>query len=65
VGGSDSKPTAQSYAVYNDLSAQLEVQLNALKAALSDLASINSTLTAAGLKPVVPSTAEIPVRRSM
>jgi hypothetical protein len=62
VGGSDSKPTAQSYAVYNSLSAQLEVQLNALKAALSDLTAINSTLTGAGLKPVVPGTAEIGTR---
>jgi hypothetical protein len=63
VGGSASKPTAQSYAVYNGLSAQLDVQLNALKAALTDLGSINSTITAAGLKPVVPSTAEIVVKR--
>ena len=59
VGGGDYKPTAQSYAVFNELSAQLDVQLAAMKSALKELDAINSTLEAAGLKPVVPSTAEV------
>jgi len=64
VGSSNAKPTAQSYTVFNGLSAQLDVQLAAMHAALGDLSSINTMLTAAGLKPVVPSTAEVPVRRT-
>lgn len=65
VGGTDSKPTAQSYAVFSQLSGQLETQLAAMHTALGgDLTSINAMLTAAGLKPVVPSTAELPARRT-
>ncbi len=63
VGSTDAKPTAQSYAVYNDLSAQLEVQLSALRTALKDLTAVNATLQGAGLKPIVPSTAETPAAR--
>jgi hypothetical protein len=59
VGGADAKPTSQSYTVFNDLSAQLDAQLSALKAALDGLPSINASLTAAGLAAIVPSTAEI------
>ncbi len=59
AGGGDFKPTAQSYAVFNDLSAQLDVQLLRMKAALADLDVLNADLQSAGLKPVVPSTAEI------
>jgi hypothetical protein len=64
VGGTDAKPTAQSYAVFAQLSSQLDTQLAAMHAALGDLSSVNTMLTAAGLKPVVPSTAEVPVRRT-
>ncbi|HEY3134327.1 MAG TPA: hypothetical protein VGJ47_06815, partial [Gemmatimonadaceae bacterium] len=59
VGGSDAKPTSQSYAVFNDLSAQLDRQLQAMRGALVILPSINETLKLAGLPPIVPSTAEI------
>ncbi|MDQ6719094.1 MAG: glycosyl hydrolase, partial [Gemmatimonadota bacterium] len=59
VGGGDFKPTAQSYAVFNDLSAQLAVQLSRMKGALGDLTALNADLEGAGLKPVVPSTAEL------
>ncbi len=59
VGGTDAKPTAQSYTVFNDLSAQLDRQLSAMRGALIILPSINATLTAAGLPAIVPSTAEI------
>jgi hypothetical protein len=59
VGGTDAKPTSQSYTVFNDLSAQLDAQLSALKTALDGLPSINASLNAAGLAAIVPSTAEI------
>ena len=56
VASGDSKPTSQSYAVFNSLSAQLDTQLAAMKAALKDLDAVNATIAAAGLKPIVPST---------
>jgi len=59
VGGTDAKPTAQSYTVFSDLSAQLDRQLSAMRGALIVLPSINATLTAAGLPAIVPSTEEI------
>jgi len=64
VGGTDNKPTAQSYAVFNALSSQLDVQAAALHDARSSLDAINATLQAAWLKPIVPSTAEVPARRT-
>src|SRR5947207_11903174 len=59
VGGSDARPTSQSYTVFNDLSAQLDRQLSAMSGALLVLPSINATLKLAGLPAIVPSTAEI------
>jgi uncharacterized phage infection (PIP) family protein YhgE len=59
VGGSDAKPTSQSYAVFNDLSAQLDRQLAAMRAALAVLPTLNSSLKSAGLPAIVPSTDEI------
>ena len=59
VGGTDAKPTSQSYTVFNDLSSQLDRQLSALRGALIVLPSINATLKAAGSPPIVPSTEEI------
>ena len=59
VGGTDARPTAQSYTVFSDLSAQLDRQLSAMRGALIVLPSINATLTAAGLPAIVPSTEEI------
>ena len=59
VGGTDAKPTSQSYTVFNELSAQLDRQLSAMRGAMLALPAINTTLTAAGLPPIVPSTAEI------
>jgi hypothetical protein len=59
VGGTDARPTSQSYVIFNDLSAQLDRQLTAMRAALSDLAAINNSLKAAGLAPIVPSEEEI------
>ena len=59
VGGTDAKPTSASYTVFNDLSAQLDRQLSAIRGALDLLPSINATLKAAGLPSIVPSTEEI------
>jgi hypothetical protein len=59
VGGTDAKPTSQSYVVFNDLSAQLDRQLQAMRGAFLVLPSVNATLKAAGLPPIVPSTEEI------
>ncbi len=59
VGGTDAKPTSQSYTVFNDLSAQLDRQLSVMRDALLVLPAINTTLTAAGLPLIVPSTEEI------
>jgi hypothetical protein len=64
VGSSDNRPTAQSYAVFNELSAQLDVELGRLKRTLdAGLPHVNSTLTAAGLPPIVAEPKEVPVRR--
>jgi photosystem II stability/assembly factor-like uncharacterized protein len=59
VGGIDAKPTSQSYTVFNDLSAQLDRQLTAMRGALITLPAINAGLKEAGLPPIVPSTQEM------
>jgi hypothetical protein len=59
VGGTGAKPTSQSYTVFNDLSSQLDRQLQTMRGALLVLPSINAALKAAGLAPIVPSTDEI------
>lgn len=61
VGGTAARPTSQSYTVYSDLSAQLDRQLQEMRSALVVLPSINATLIAAGLPPIVPSTEEIKI----
>jgi hypothetical protein len=45
--------------VFNELSAQLDRQLQAMRGALLVLPSVNATLKAAGLPPIVPSTEEM------
>ncbi|MDP9203569.1 MAG: glycosyl hydrolase [Gemmatimonadota bacterium] len=59
VGGMAGKPTSQSYTVFNDLSSQLDRQLQAIRGALLVLPSINATLRDAGLPSIVPSADEI------
>jgi hypothetical protein len=59
VGGADSKPTSQSYAVFNDLSGQLDRQLSAMRTALQTLSTLNAELKTAGLPAIAPSTEEI------
>ncbi|HEY3747326.1 MAG TPA: glycosyl hydrolase [Gemmatimonadaceae bacterium] len=59
VGGADAKPTSQSYTVFNDLSAQLDRQLSAMRGQFIILPSINAALKQAGLPPIVPNTEEV------
>jgi hypothetical protein len=59
VGGSDAKPTSQSYTVFSDLSGQLDRQLSAMRGSFIILSPINASLKAQGLPPIVPSTEEI------
>jgi hypothetical protein len=59
AGGAAAKPTSQSYTVFNDLSSQLDRQLQAMRGALIGLPSFNAALKAAGLPPIVQSTEEI------
>jgi hypothetical protein len=60
VGGTDAKPTSQSYTVFNDLSSQLDRQLSAMRGALMVvLPVINGSLKTAGLPAIVPSTQEL------
>jgi len=59
VGGTDAKPTSQSYTVFNDLSAQLDRQLQAMRGPLLvTLPVINATLKEAGLPPIVATATE-------
>ena len=60
VGGTDARPTDQSYAVFTLLSAELDKQLAAMKGTMTELLpQANAVLKTAGLAAIVPSTAEI------
>jgi photosystem II stability/assembly factor-like uncharacterized protein len=59
VGGATARPTDQSYAVFKELTAQLDVQLRALKTTLNGLAPVNQFLKSHGAAAIVPSTAEL------
>jgi hypothetical protein len=59
VGSTAARPTSQSYTVFNELSSQLDRQLQAMRSALLVLPSINATLRTVGLPVIVPSTDEI------
>jgi hypothetical protein len=64
VASADGRPTRQAYAVFDSLSRQLQVQLDAMQAGLgAQLPPVNAALARLGLPPVVPSTAEPPRRR--
>ncbi|HEX7942633.1 MAG TPA: glycosyl hydrolase, partial [Gemmatimonadaceae bacterium] len=53
VASADARPTAQDYAVYLDLTKQLDTQLAALKSVLgSELPKVNAALKSAGLREV-------------
>jgi hypothetical protein len=53
VGGSDGRPTQQSYDVYKVVSAELARELTKLRKLMGDnLPKINAMLRSAGLKPI-------------
>ncbi|MDQ6886150.1 MAG: glycosyl hydrolase [Gemmatimonadota bacterium] len=59
VGGADGRPTAQSYAVFRELSGLLDAQLGKLKSEMSgSLPKVNALLRQANLPEITPSTAE-------
>ncbi|MEO8193562.1 MAG: glycosyl hydrolase [Gemmatimonadales bacterium] len=60
ASSTDARPTSQTREVFRILSAQLEVQLGRIRTALNQsLPGLNRDLAAAGLPPLVESTAEI------
>jgi hypothetical protein len=59
VASTDARPTDQSYTVFNDLSAQLDKQLAAMKAEMSGLAAVNAKLKSWSQPEIVPGTGEI------
>ena len=59
ASSTDARPTSQTQSVFNELSAQLDVHLAALRSELRALTALNAKLRAAGLAEVTPSTEEI------
>jgi hypothetical protein len=60
VGGSDNRPTAQSYEVFNRLSAQLDRELARMRGTMTGgLARINERLRAAGQPEIVPRAVDV------
>jgi hypothetical protein len=60
VSGSDNRPTAQSYEVFNRLSAQLDRELGRMRGAMgAGLAQINQRLRAAGQPEIVPRAVDV------
>jgi hypothetical protein len=66
VASAGGRPTAQSYAVFDELSAKLDKHLAALKTEMTmGLPKLNAMLKEAGLAAIVPSTTELePVKRA-
>ncbi len=59
AGSSDSRPTAQTYEVFNRLSAQLDRELGRMGAAMAALTQINERLRAAGLPEIQPRAVDV------
>ncbi|MGH7719179.1 MAG: hypothetical protein ACREON_10085 [Gemmatimonadaceae bacterium] len=60
VASTDARPTAQSYVVFDTLSARLDRELAKLKVVMdTELSRVNAMLRAANLTAIVPSTAEL------
>jgi photosystem II stability/assembly factor-like uncharacterized protein len=60
VASADARPTSQSYEVFKLLSADLDRQLGTMRAVLGEtLPKVNAALVQAGLREIVPSTAEV------
>jgi photosystem II stability/assembly factor-like uncharacterized protein len=63
AGGSDGRPTAQSYAVFTELNAQLDRELGRMRSALAThLTPLNSILKSAGQTEIVPRPVDPPAR---
>ena len=58
VENSDAGPTKQSYAVFAELTAQLDIQLREFRSALGLLVPINAFLRRGGLAPIVTAPAQ-------
>ncbi|MFN2563521.1 MAG: WD40/YVTN/BNR-like repeat-containing protein, partial [Gemmatimonadaceae bacterium] len=66
VGGSDNRPTAQSYAVFNQLSAQLDRELGRMRRAMDGtLPRINEQLRSAGEREIVPRAVDVPAQQQV
>ena len=60
AGSSEARPTDQTLTVFRDLSAQLDVQLAAMRRALdARLPAINNILKAAGEPQIVPRAVDV------
>lgn len=60
VSSADTRPTDQSYAVFDTLTAQLDAQLSALHRALAaELPKLNAILKEAGVEEIVPRAVEL------
>jgi hypothetical protein len=60
VASGEYRPTKQTYAAFDSLAKDLRVRLTGVKTSLDEmLPKINAVLKAAGLEPIVPSTAEL------
>jgi hypothetical protein len=63
AGGSDGRPTAQSYTVFTELSTDLDAELSRMRSAMSThLAPLNSILKSAGQPEIVPRPVDAPAR---
>ena len=63
AGGSDGRPTKQSYEVFTELSADLDRELERMRSALSThLAPLNAALKGAGQPEILPRPVDAPAR---
>jgi photosystem II stability/assembly factor-like uncharacterized protein len=63
AGGSDGRPSTQSYAVFTELSADLDRELGRMRAAMSThLTPLNAILKSSGQPEIVPRAVDVPVR---
>jgi hypothetical protein len=66
AGGSDGRPTAQSYEVFAELNADLDRELGRMRSAIAThLTPLNALLKSAGQAEIVPKPVDIPARAQM
>ncbi len=66
AGGSDGRPTAQVYEVFDRLEAQLGAELTRMRTTFTQhLTPLNATLRAAGLPEIVPRAVDVPAQRTV